>query len=164
MVFAPIAGIRLSTLALLAVFGVLGLKREDRRFWFAAAAWLGGFEVVYQIASVMTHPLPAWTWAPFVLIGIGSTLVVVATVRGVRPSLPLMTLSGIAWAVWLASGFHVNGHTASGFNGSAEIMNEAAKILWGLAYLVPLLPKGSGEDALAKRRMSRRRAMIRQTL
>lgn len=162
--FAPVAGIRISTLVLLALFAVLGVKREDRRFWLAAVAWLGGFEVVYQVASVVAHPLPGWKWGPFLLMGIGSILVVVATVRGVRPSLPLMMLTGVAWAVWLASGFHVNGHTATGFSGSAEAMNEIAKTLWGLAYLVPLLRAGPGEAARARRGPSRRRAVFRQTV
>ena len=58
----------------------------------------------------------------------------------VRPSLPLIGLSLLIGAVWLATGFHVNGYDhLAGFDPLGEALNEGAKTAWGLAYLVPLI-------------------------
>lgn len=55
--------------------------------------------------------------------------------------------SSLVWAVWIATGFHVNGHTMTGLDPSAEALNEGAKTLWALAYLVPLMRSSRAEGA-----------------
>ena len=138
-------GVRLSTWAALGAFLVLGVR--DRRYWLAAAAWIGGFEVLYQATTTAQglidngfHPT-VW-WAPVVVFGVfllGVGFVVWAARHGARPSLPLLAAALGVWAIWIATGFHVNGHTMTGLDPSAEALNEGAKTLWALAYLVPLM-------------------------
>ena len=127
---------------------MLGVR--DRRYWLAAAAWIGGFEVLYQ-ATVTTKDLihngfhPSVWWAPVVVFGVfllGIGFVVYAGRHGARPSLQLLAAALFVWAVWIATGFHVNGHTMTGFDPTAEALNEGAKTLWALAYLVPLMRSG----------------------
>jgi hypothetical protein len=138
-------GVRLSTWAALGAFLVLGVR--DRRYWLAAAAWIGGFEVLYQASTTGRglidngfHPT-VW-WAPVVVFGVfvlGIGFVIWAGRHGARPSFPLLAAALFVWAVWIATGFHVNGHTMAGLDPTAEALNEGAKTLWALAYLVPLL-------------------------
>jgi hypothetical protein len=138
-------GVRLSTWAALGAFLVLGVR--DRRYWLAGAAWIGGFEVLYQ-ATVTGQELidngfhPSVWWAPPVVFGVfalGVGFVVWAARHGARPSLPLLAAALGVWAIWIATGFHVNGHTLTGLDPTAEALNEGAKTLWALAYLVPLM-------------------------
>jgi hypothetical protein len=140
-----IGEIRTSTLVTMAVFVVLGVLR-DRRFWLAAAIWLGGFEAAFEFTVGMRslvhsgfHP-DAW-WAPvvmFVAVGIVLLCVLAAVRIDVRPSLPLLGLAAVVWGIWLLTGFHVNEHDMVGFDPFAEALNETAKTLWAAAYLVPL--------------------------
>ena len=138
-------GVRLSTWATLGAFLVLGVR--DRRYWLAAAAWIAGFEVLYQ-ATVTAKELidngfhPTVWWAPVVVFGVfllGIGFVGWAALHGARPSLPLLAAGLGVWAIWIATGFHVNGHTMTGLDPMAEALNEGAKTLWALAYLVPLM-------------------------
>jgi xanthosine utilization system XapX-like protein len=129
----------------MAVFVLLGVLR-DRRFWLAAAIWLGGFEAVFQFTVGMRllvhsgfHP-DAW-WAPVVMFGtlaVGVMCALAAVRIGVRPSLPLLGLTALFWGIWLLTGFHVNEHDMVGFDPVAEALNETAKTLWAAAYLLPL--------------------------
>ena len=131
-------GVRVSTWAAAAAF--LLLARRDRRFLAAGAAWLTGFETAFQVTSLsMGHPLPAWRWGPLFLIGLGLLVVPVVTRRGVRPAAWPMCLVGVFWLVWVATGFHVNGHMMHGLNPLSEALNETTKTLWAVAYLWPLL-------------------------
>lgn len=139
-------GVRLSTWVVLGVFLVLGVR--DRRYWWAAAAWIGGFETAYQLTNTL-HGLAhsglhsrAW-WPPVVVFGViacGAIITVyISLEKTARPSLPIMAGVIVLWAIWVATGFHVNGHSMVGFDPTAEAINEAAKTLWALAYLIPLL-------------------------
>ena len=129
----------------MAVFVVLGSIR-DRRFWLAAAIWLGGWEAAFQFTVEMRllvhsgfHP-EAW-WAPVVMFGtlaIAAICVLGAVRVGVRPSLPLLGLAAFVWAIWLLTGFHVNEHSMVGFDPLAEGLNETAKTLCAVAYFLPL--------------------------
>ena len=144
MILFPL-GVRLSTWIVLGVFLVLGLR--DRRYWLAAAAWLVGFELVFQITSTTRilirgglHP-SSW-WQPVVVFGaylLGLSFVWVAAQRGARPSLLILGLSLGLWIVLLKSGLHTNGHTMSDFSVESEALNEGSKTLWALAYLIPLI-------------------------
>jgi hypothetical protein len=148
-------GVRLSTWAALGAFLVLGVR--DRRYWLAAAAWIGGFEVLYQATTTAKELIdngfhPTMWWAPVVVFGVfalGIGFVVWAGRHGARPSFPLLAAALLVWAVWIATGFHANGHTMIGLDPTAEALNEGAKTLWALAYLVPLM-RSSGAG-LAKR-------------
>lgn len=107
----------------------------------ACAAWLVGFEVFWAWSSWATGH--AWTMGPaapplaFMLWGPGWILA--SWLSGLRPWLPMVGLVGLAWTIWLLTGFDSNwplpGHP---FSWRAEILNEVAKTAWGLAYLVPL--------------------------
>jgi|SRR5579862_533699 len=147
---------RTSTIVVLILFIALGVLR-DRRFFAAALAWLFGWEAAFQFASSMRilvlhgwHPHPWWT--PVVVFGVeglGFACVIVAGVYfGIRPSWPLMLASGVCWAIWLATGFHINGHTMVDFSPTAEALNEAAKTLWAFAYLVPLIRMPAARAAI----------------
>lgn len=141
-------GVRLSTWAALGVFLVLGVR--DRRYWLAAAAWIGGFEVLYQATNTSKDLIdtgfhPSVWWAPVVVFGVfvlGIGFVVYAGRHGARPAFPLLAAALAVWAIWIVTGFHVNGHTMVGFDPAAEALNEGAKTLWALAYLLPLMHSG----------------------
>jgi hypothetical protein len=147
-------GVRLSTWIVLGVFLLFGVR--DRRYWLAGAAWLTGFEAAYQVTSLATgHPLPGWGFMPFVFMAIGVTVVGFSASRNVRPSASMMSVVAVLWVVWVASGFHVNGPTSIHLDPAAEVLNEAAKTLWGVAYLWPLWKVSGGgffEDPLRRGR------------
>ena len=86
---------------------------------------------------------------------------------GVRPWWPLVGLTAALWAIWMATGFHFNGHGMTGFSISAELFNETAKTLWALAYLVPLLvqeqegrPRPLGQGRKRRRRIGSGRYLL----
>lgn len=146
-------GVRLSTWAALGAFLVLGVR--DRRYWLAAAAWIGGFEVLYQATNTTKDLIdkgfhPSVWWAPAVVFGVfvlGIAFVVWAARHGARPSLPLLAAAFAVWGIWIATGFHVNGHTLTGLDPTAEALNEGAKSLWALAYLIPLMRSNRARQA-----------------
>lgn len=138
-------GVRLSTWIVLLIFLALGLR--DRRAWLAAAAWVGGFETAYQATNtfegIARHGLhPGALWEPVVVFGtfgLGVLFVVGCALKGARPDLRFVLPIAVLWAVWVATGFHVNGHTMIHFDAGAEAINEAIKTLWAIAYIVPLI-------------------------
>lgn len=133
-------GVRLSTWVALACFVALAALRRDGRPLLAGVTWFCGFEGAYQLFALLTgEGLPAIGFAVPFSIGLGAVVVVVASLRRVRPSWRLMLAVAAVWAVWLAVGFPANGPTLVGLDPLAEALNEAAKSLWALAYLVPLL-------------------------
>jgi hypothetical protein len=151
------AGMRISTWVAVAAFVWLNIARPDRKALLAAAAWLFGFEVPFQITSLAEgRPLPAWGFGPFILIALGVIFVSVAWRRGVRPAVPLLVLAAVIWLAWVVTGFHVNEHDAStGFNSTGEALNEAAKTVFALAYLWPLwrsIPSSGAEPSDESRR------------
>ncbi len=157
-------GVRLSTWVALVVFLVLGVR--DRRYWLAAAAWIGGFEVLYQASNTTKELIdkgfhPSTWWAPVVVFGVfllGIAFIVYAGRHGARPAFPLLGAALIVWVTWIATGFHVNGHTTTGLDPAAEALNEGAKTLWALAYLLPLMGiRLAAGDVSAARGRSRRR-------
>lgn len=134
-----IEGVRISTLATLVVFALVGLARGgDTKGLWAGAAWLTGFEVAYQITGVITGTL-LYPRAAIIFTLIGLVVVPLATPRTVRPDWRFFALVAAFWAVWLAFGFHANGHEHLDiFSLRDEVLNEGAKTAWALAYLVPL--------------------------
>jgi hypothetical protein len=137
-------GVRLSTWVVLGVFLTLGLR--DRRFWLAAAVWLVGFETVFELTSTVEmlahNPIRAAAWWVLVIdfgaYVVGGAFVYAAARRGIVPSPVLIGVVAGIWVVWIAEGFHIDGHTMANFDPTAEALNEGVKTLWALAYLVPL--------------------------
>ena len=133
-------GVRLSTWVVLLVFVSIAAWRSDRRPLVAAVAWLAGFEAAYQVSAMLLR-----TPSHVPLIGpvsisllVGAPAVAAAmTLLGARPNLVVLSLAALAFIAWLASGFHVN-TTDVVVNPTGEALNDAAKTLWALAYLVPL--------------------------
>ena len=141
-VFFP-GGVRLSTWVTVIVFLVLAAWRADGRPFLACLAWLWGFEAAYQLTCIVTgNGSPAST-AP-VLIAVGVISVTVAARRGVLPSWPVMVAVGVVWVAWVAVGLPAS--LPSHFDLTAEAFNEAAKLLWAVAYLVPLFTVNASSD------------------
>jgi hypothetical protein len=142
----PIGGIRLSTLACAAAFLVLAVIRRDQRALLAGWAWLSGFEAAFQSLSLILGPLPFGIDGPIFYVVLGLATVPWITVHGVKPSLRLMVVTAAIFAVWVATGFHVNDHGMTGFDPLAEGLNEAAKTAWAIAYLWPLLTRRHAQE------------------
>lgn len=130
-------GVRLSTWVVLAVFVAVAVRRDEWPPVLAAAAWLTGWEATFQVASFASGNLPVGPVGPTFLVVVGAVTVPIVTRAGVHPDLRLLGVAFLVFAVWVATGFHVNGHSMVGFDPAAEALNEAAKTLWAVAYLVP---------------------------
>lgn len=139
------AGARLSSWIMLALFANLSLYRRRWRPLFAAFVWLAGFEAAWQTTVYLTHGYagPSWGFAPrsAVILAVGALAIYVAARRGVKTNPILMAAAAAVWIVWLATGFHSNNHTLVRIDVTSEVLNEAAKTLWALAYFVPLLKR-----------------------
>lgn len=133
-------GVRLSTWLALGLFLALAAQRRDRAPLLAAAAWLFGFELVFQLTSLGAgRPLPGYHWGPFALIAVGVVSLLAAAHAGVKPSPAWLLAAGCCFAAWVATGFDVNEHTTAHLDVTGEVLNEAAKTLWAAAYFVPLV-------------------------
>lgn len=130
-------GVRLSTWVVLLLFTVIRTD-ERKKALLAAGGFLGSFEVAFQVCSVVDGRWSALVWGTPTVAGIGAGLAFWAWRAGIRPSLAWLAVDACVWAAWFACGFHANQHTLVGLNVRAEVLNEAAKTLWGLAYLMPL--------------------------
>lgn len=96
-----------------------------------------GFEVVFQITSIAAGNQDATVAGRLGYILIGVPIVVCVT-SWVRPDGWLLAAAAACFFVWVATGFHVNAHTMSSFDPVGEGLNEAAKTLLAVAYLLPL--------------------------
>ena len=129
-------GMRLSTWAFVLAFEFIAVVRRDWRPIAAMLAWMLGWEAVWSLTSFLTHG-GGYGWWGAARLAIGP---VVAWWLGVRPTMwPLLAAFAVG-AVWVAAGFHVNEHHATHIAVGSEILNEVAKSLWALAYLLPLMP------------------------
>jgi hypothetical protein len=132
-------------LALMIAVGIttylIGARERDRTYLRLAlllGCWIGWIAV-----SVALHTSPKASAFAAAIFYAG----LVATVLprfDVRPSPPLLLAAVAVFLVWCATGFHVNAHAKVGFDPSAEALNEAAKTLWALAYLLPLWRSSHG--------------------
>ena len=135
----PTGNTRLSTIVVFSAFIALAI---GRRSWLPIAgclAWLFGFEAAFNATMLaLGHPaaLDPIHFAVYLVIGI--VLPFWLARRGVRPNWWLLGGAGVLWAIWMATGFHANGHTMADFDPLAEALNEGAKTLWAVAYLLPL--------------------------
>jgi hypothetical protein len=143
-------GVRLSTWLALAAFPLLALLRRDGRALGAAAAWFFGFEGAYQATALVTgNGLPALGVAAPILVVVGAVAVAIASRARILPAWRVMTVVAAVWIAWVAIGFPANAATLAGFNPMAEVLNEAAKTLWALAYLWPLVRVGAARASAA---------------
>ncbi len=135
-------GVRLSTWIVLGVFVFLGVRRRDRRYFFAALVWLASFEAAYDVSMWVMHPQH---WYLNVFFFGASVLTVAYFGRSIpRPNLWIGAVVVALWAVWIATGFHVNDHQMIDFDPAAEAVNEAAKTLWAAAILWAFWRLGTG--------------------
>lgn len=159
-----VGDMRLSTTLLLLGFLFVGfLRRDFKAAMLAAVTWLLGWEIAWQFTTEL-HTSRTLGWNALVLVGWAS-IVVALQHWTVRPSLPLIVLSLLIGAVWVATGFHVNDHEhLAGFDSLGEALNEGAKTAWGLAYLAPLirLPAVPVAAPAPATRVSSRRAPARR--
>jgi hypothetical protein len=141
-------GVRLSTLIAAGGFVAVAAVRRDRLALLAGFAWLAGFEAAFQVASLFLNRLPLGLPSPIFFITLGATTLVVAHRKGVRVHPRFLAVGVLFMIVWIATGFHLNGHQhgmfslhtrIAGFDPTAEVLNEASKTAWALAYLWPLL-------------------------
>ncbi len=85
--------------------------------------------------------------------------VTLGVTRGkVRPDRRYLAASAVVLAIWMATGFHLNGHQhglfslhprVSDFDPTAEVLNESAKTLWALGYFLPLLRRKKPDKRVA---------------
>ena len=134
-------GVRLSTWLAILAFAGLAIARKDWRPLLAGWAWITGWEATFQVFSLAFGRLPVGPDGPIFYIILGCVTVPFAARHGARPSLPILACAVGLLVLWLATGFHVNGHTTIGFDPTAEALNEAAKTLWAVAYLWPLVKR-----------------------
>jgi hypothetical protein len=139
-------GVRLSTWGCAAAFTALALRRWDWRPIAAAVAWMWGFEIAFQVASIAEGHHDTTVAARFGWILIGVPVVAFLT-AWVRPDRRLFSAAVLCFGAWIVIGFHVNDHTTVGFDPYAEASNELAKTMWAVAYLVPLLGAASAARA-----------------
>lgn len=146
-------GVRLSTWIPILLFAGLAVARKDSRPIGAMFAWLAGFEAAYQAVALITgQGLPAAGWTPAALIAFGVIVTGEAWRRGVRPDSMIMVAAAVAFTAWVVTGFHANDPSLAHLNVTGEVLNEAAKTLWAVAYLVPVWRR---ENAAPPRRVRR---------
>lgn len=139
----PLLGVRLTTWICVIAFAALAARRRDVLPLLAAWVWLIGFEAAFDAFGLATVGYAADRVLPIVL-GV-FTLAWCARTKILRVSLPWVVVTALVWAAWLAVGFHWNSYytSAADFRWHVEVLNEAAKTSWALAYLVPLVSAGS---------------------
>ena len=136
----PTGNARLTTLLAFAAFIALAIQR---RSWFpvvACVAWLSGYEAALNITLIALgrpQTLDPLHFSVYLALAILGPLGLAR--RGYPPSWPLLAAAAIVWIVWLATGFHVNGHSLVDFSVPAEVWNELSKMLWAAAYFVPFV-------------------------
>jgi hypothetical protein len=134
-------GVRISTWTTVLVFALLAAWRSERAPLLAAIAWLASFETAYQIAAmILRTPSPVPLVGPVsisLLVG-APAVALLMTAMGARANRFVLGLALLAFVVWIATGFHVNTDTVI-VSPTGEALNDTAKTLWALAYLLPLL-------------------------
>jgi hypothetical protein len=134
-------GVRTSTWLTAAAFVTVAIIRRDRKALLAGWVWLSGFEAAFQVtAMTLGHPLPLGVDGPIFYLALGLITVPWFTRQGISPNLWVIGCLALLWAIWIAVGFPVNQHSTARLNVEAEMLNEGAKSLWALAYLLPFWP------------------------
>ncbi|MDX6480022.1 MAG: hypothetical protein QOG85_532 [Gaiellaceae bacterium] len=135
----PTGNTRLSTIVAFAAFVALALMRRSWLPLAGCVAWLFGFEAAFNatvLALGRPAALDALHFVPYLALGAGLPFLLAR--RAARPNWYVLAAAGGLWAIWVASGFHVNEHQMVGFDPLAEALNEGAKTLWAAAYFLPI--------------------------
>jgi hypothetical protein len=150
-------GIRVSTIVTALAFVGLAVARRDRLPLIAGLLWVITFEAAFQIASLIMGRLPLGYATPVIFLILA--VVTLCLTRGkVKPDWRYLAASLVVLVVWMATGFHLNGHQhgllslhtrISDFDVTAEVMNVTAKTLWALGYFLPLLRRTSTDEGVA---------------
>lgn len=147
-------GVRLSTILTAVAFAGLAVARRDTRPLLACWLWLTTFEAAFQIASLVMDRLPLGVFSPLFFLSL-AVVSLFFTRAQVRPDWRYLAAALLVIAVWMATGFHLNGHQHGmfslhtripDFDATAEVMNEVAKTLWALGYFLPLVRRPWPED------------------
>ena len=142
-------GIRLSTILAVLAFVGLAAVRRDKLPLIAGLLWVTTFEAVFQIASLIMGRLPIGLYPPVIFLTVAAVTVLLVGGR-VKPDWRFLAAALLVIAIWMATGFHLNGHQDGlvslhtripDVDPTAELLNEAAKTLWAFAYLLPLLQR-----------------------
>jgi hypothetical protein len=139
--------VRLSTWLMFVAFVALAVRRRNSRPLIACWIWLITFEAVYDITQIAMGRYRPDEYLPIVL---GVFTFAWFSRQGFLPDARFAFAAALVWMIWVVTGFHVNVYTMVDVNPSAEVLNEVAKSIWGLAYLMPLLSSDSmtrGGDA-----------------
>jgi hypothetical protein len=140
-------GIRLSTIATAMAFAGLAVARRSKLPLIAGWLWVTTFEAVFQIASLIMNRLPLGLVTPVIFLVVAAVTLVVTRGKPL-PDWRYLAASFAVLVLWMATGFHLNGHQHGlfslhpripDFDPAAEVMNVTAKTLWALGYLLPLL-------------------------
>jgi hypothetical protein len=147
-------GIRLSTILMAVAFVVLAVVRRDKLPLIAGWLWVTTFEAAFQISSLIMGRLPLGLFTPVFFLALAA--VTLALTRGkVKPDWRYLGASLVVLGVWMATGFHLNGHQHGLFSlhtripnldAMAEILNVTAKTLWGLGFFLPLLRRTTTDE------------------
>ncbi len=139
-------GVRNTTLLTALAFVVVGLARRRPSALLAAAAWLVGFEALWQWTYMVMSGLDphmwtwisdGWAWAPGALAVAGPATALAARLAGARIERRWLLLTAALWVVWVLDGLRAN-YPGRPFDIVAELINVSVKTTWALAYLVPL--------------------------
>lgn len=138
LVFFPGIGIRTSTVAfgvLLVAFGAF--RRQPLQGQLAALAWVFGFEIAWEITGYWASGgrlagAPGW-------LVVGAAALIMAWEANVQVEWRWFAVTAVLWLIWVATGFHYNMAGDRQINWGSELINEATKTAWALAYLWPFL-------------------------
>ena len=144
-------GIRVSTVVTALAFVGLAVALRDKLPLIAGVLWVTTFEAAFQIASLIMGNLPLGYATPVIFLILA--VVTLFFTRGrVKPDWRYLAASLVVLVVWMAMGFHLNGHQHGlfslhtripDFDVPAEVMNVTAKTLWALGWFLPLLRRTS---------------------
>jgi hypothetical protein len=124
---------------LLLAFGLI--RRRPLQGFLAAMAWIVAYEAAWQLTAYCIDGRPlGWPIVPAAVAALAISLF-----AGVAVDLRWLLLTAGLWLVWIVSGYHYNMPWAVPFDWWGELMNEATKIAWGMAYLWPLLRSRKAE-------------------
>ena len=145
-VLFPTGNARLTTLLAFAAFIALAAQRRSWLPVLACMAWLSGFEAALNLTLLALGRAADLDRIHFIVYLALAVLIPIGLARrGYPPSWPLLAGAALVWIIWVAAGFHVNGHSMVGFSAPAEVWNETSKLLWAAAYFLPLVRLGEIE-------------------
>jgi len=118
---------------LLLAFGVI--RRRPVQGVLAALSWIAGYEAAWQLTAYFLHGHPiGWPILPAAVAALA-----IALFAGVAVDRRWLLVVAALWVVWIATGYNYNFPYSTHIDWWAELMNEGTKVLWGMAYLWPMI-------------------------